>query len=105
MSFDISRLPAKFHDASCEVKAWPEAMKALTDALGIAGAACIVFNRNSQRADWVCFSGLSAAFESKYVDYYARSDPFSPLLHVTIGWTTPQTHNLSGPACMSAMGQ
>jgi hypothetical protein len=53
MSFDISRLPAKFHDAGCEVKAWPEAMKALTDALGIAGAACIVFNRNSQRADWV----------------------------------------------------
>jgi hypothetical protein len=87
MSFDVSRLTAKFHDAGFEVNAWPEAMRALTDALGIAGAACIVFNRNSRHADWVCFSGVSAAFESKYVDHYAKSDPFSPLLRVTTGWT------------------
>jgi hypothetical protein len=38
------------------------------------------------RADWVCFSGLSAAFQSDSINYYDRLDLFAPLLNVDPGW-------------------
>ena len=86
MPADVSRLIAKVHDAGLTPDAWPEALKALTDELGIAGAACIAFDKATGRVDWVRLSGLSAAFESKYINLYAPLDPFSPLLNVEPGW-------------------
>ena len=86
MPVDVSRLIAKVHDAGLTPEAWPEALKALTDALGIAGAACIAFNKATGCVDWVRLSGLSAAFESKYINHYAPLDPFSPVLKVEPGW-------------------
>jgi hypothetical protein len=58
----------------------------MTEALGAAGAACIVANKSSNRADWVCFSGLSERFRSDYVDHFARLDPFLPHLNVARRW-------------------
>jgi hypothetical protein len=87
MLTDVSRLIAKFNDAGQTPNAWPDALEELTKALGIDGAACIIFDKRTGRADWVCFSGLSAAFESKYINHYARSDPFSPMLNVTPRWS------------------
>src|SRR6267154_1907738 len=84
MTTEVSRLIAKIHEAGLAADAWPEALKALTDSLGIGGAACI--NKRAKGVDWVCFSGLSSALESTYVGHYARLDPFSPLLNVTPGW-------------------
>jgi hypothetical protein len=84
---DISRLVDKIHDAGLAAEAWPEALTSLTDALGVGGAASIIFNKRTSRVDWVCFSGLSATFQSDYVNHYAPLDPFSPLLNVTPGWT------------------
>jgi hypothetical protein len=86
MPSDTSRLVDKIHDAGLAPDAWPEALKSLTDASGVAGAACIVFNRRTEDVDWVCFSGLSAAFQSAYIDHYAPLDPFSPLLTEPLGW-------------------
>jgi len=83
---DIAQLVTKIHDAELAPEAWPKALEALTDALGAAGAAMIVSSKAISRVDWVCFSGLSAAFESKYIDHYASLDPFSPLLRVAPGW-------------------
>ena len=74
MSVDVSRLIAKVHDAGLTPDAWPEALKALTDALGIAGAACIVFSKATGRVDWVRLAGLSAAFESKYINLIITPD-------------------------------
>jgi hypothetical protein len=51
-------------------------LKSLTDALGVTGAACIIFNRRTGNVDWVCFSGLSAEFQSAYINHYAPLDPF-----------------------------
>jgi hypothetical protein len=59
MSRDLSRVAAKIRDSERAAQAWPEALKSMTEALGAAGAACIVANKNSNSADWVCFSGLS----------------------------------------------
>src|ERR1700730_7937253 len=84
---DISRLIAKIHDAGLASDAWPDALKSLTDALGVAGAACIISNKKSACADWGWFSGLSAEFQFDYINYYASLDPFSPLLNVARGWT------------------
>jgi hypothetical protein len=82
----LIQLTAKSHEAESSANAWPDALASLTDALG-GGAACIVFNKKNNRADWVCFSGLSAALETRYMHYYASLDPFSPLLQVVPGWT------------------
>ena len=84
---DISRLVDKIHDAGRASDAWPEALKSLTDALGVGGAACIITNQGTRCVDWVCFSGLSAEFQSSYIDRYAALDPFAPLINVARGWT------------------
>ena len=76
MPSDTSRLIDKIRDAGLAPDAWPEALKSLTDALGVTGAACIIFNRRTGNVDWVCFSGLSAEFQSAYINHYAPLDPF-----------------------------
>jgi hypothetical protein len=35
--------------------AWPEALQSLSDAVGVAGAAYITFNKITGRVDWACF--------------------------------------------------
>ena len=87
MAKELIRAVSKIQEAGTAPDAWPEAMKSLTDALGIEGAACIVFNKQTKGVDWVCFSGLSTELEAKYVKHYASLDPFSPLLYVLPGWT------------------
>jgi hypothetical protein len=42
---EISRVIAKIHEAGLAHEAWPGALKSLTDALGVAGAAYIVSNK------------------------------------------------------------
>ena len=86
MAKELIRAVSKIQEAGIAPDAWPEAMKLLTDALGVEGAACIVFNKQTESVDWVCFSGLSAELEAKYVKHYASLDPFSPLLYVLPGW-------------------
>jgi hypothetical protein len=56
-------------------------------AAGIAGAACIIFNRRTGNVDWVCFSGLSAEFQSTYINHYAPLYPLSPMLIEPLRWT------------------
>ena len=90
MSRDLSRVAAKIRDSERAAEAWPEALKSMTEALGAAGAACIVANKNSNSADWVCFWGLSERFKSDYVDHFAPLDPFcrtstSPLAGSAVG--------------------
>ena len=87
MQPDIPRLIGKIRDAGLSPDAWPDALKSLTDALGIAGASCIISNTTTGRVDWVCFSGLSAEFQSAYINHYAPLDPYTPLLNVDLGWT------------------
>jgi hypothetical protein len=67
-------------DAAASPEAWPEALNAMADAAGAAGAALIILNKRTGQADEACFSGLSAEFKSDYVKHYAALDPYSPLL-------------------------
>src|SRR6266436_5120944 len=76
----MSSVVSKFHDAADSPEAWPDALKALTDAAEVAGAALIILNKSTGNVDEVCFSGFSAEFESDYLRYYAAVDPYSPLL-------------------------
>jgi hypothetical protein len=86
MSPDLSRVVANIRDSERAAEAWPGALKSMTEALGAAGAACIVANKSSNSADWVCFSGLSERFRSDYVAHFARLDPFLPHLNVARRW-------------------
>ena len=76
----MSSVVSMIHDAVDSPEAWPDALKALTDAAEVAGAALIILNKSTGNVDEVCFSGLSAEFESDYLRYYAAVDPYSPLL-------------------------
>jgi hypothetical protein len=58
---DVPHLLAQIHDIELVSEAWPDTMKSLKNALGVAGAACIIINKLTGRTDWVCFSG---AFQS-----------------------------------------
>lgn len=76
----MSALVARLHDAAVTPEAWPNALTALTDAAGVAGAALIIFNKCTGKVDEAHFCGLSAGFKSDYVRHYAALDPYSPLL-------------------------
>jgi hypothetical protein len=80
MRFAMSSLVSTIHDAAVSPEAWPQALEALTDAMGVAGAALIISNKSTGNVDEACFSGLSAGFKSDYVRHYAAVDPYSPLL-------------------------
>ncbi|MGA8586075.1 MAG: hypothetical protein WB715_19970, partial [Roseiarcus sp.] len=86
MSRDLSRVLANIRDSERAAEAWPETLKSITEALGAAGAACIVVDKNSNNVDWACFSGLSERFRSDYVDHFAQLDAFLPHLHVARRW-------------------
>jgi hypothetical protein len=80
MRFAMSSLVSAIHDAAVSPEAWPQALEALTDAMGVAGAALIISNKHTGNVDEACFYGLSAGFKSDYVRHYAAVDPYSPLL-------------------------
>ena len=80
MSSLVASLVARLHHAAVTPEAWPDALTALTDAAGVAGAALIIFNKSTGKVDEAHFCGLSAGFKSDYVRHYAALDPYSPLL-------------------------
>ena len=63
----MSSLVSTIHDAAVSPEAWPRALAALTDAIGVAGAALIISNKRTGNVDEACFSGLSAGFKPNYV--------------------------------------
>ena len=67
----MSSLVARLHDAAVTPEAWPDALTALTDAAGVAGAALIIFNKSTGKVDEAYFCGLGAGFKSDYVRHYA----------------------------------
>jgi hypothetical protein len=76
----MSSLASTIHDAAASPEAWPQALAALTDAAGVAGAALIISNKRTGNVEEAWFSGLSAGFKSDYIRHYAALDPYSPLL-------------------------
>ena len=76
----MSTLVSALRDAAASREAWPDALKALTEAAGVAGAALIISNKHTGNVEEACFFGLSAEFKSDYIRHYATLDPYSPLL-------------------------
>src|SRR3981081_1891148 len=76
----MSPLVSALQEAAASREAWPDALKALTEAAGVAGAALIISNKSTGNVEEAYFSGLSAEFKSDYVEHYAALDPYSPLL-------------------------
>jgi hypothetical protein len=76
----MASLVSTFHDAAIWPEAWPHALKALTHAADVAGAALVISNKSTGNVDEAYFSGLSSGFKSDYVRHYAALDPYSPLL-------------------------
>jgi hypothetical protein len=77
---DVRRLAGIVQEAPRVLEAWPEALKSITEAAGVAGAGYIVYNKTIGSVEFACFSGLSAGLESKYIQHYSALDPFLPML-------------------------
>lgn len=71
--FNVSR-------CRCLTRGVAYALKALTDAAGVADAALIVLNKSARNVDKVCFPYLSGEIKTNYVRHYNAVDPYSPLL-------------------------
>jgi len=84
-------LVSTFHDAAVAPEAWPEALKALTDAAGVAGAALIISNKRTGNVDEAYFSGLSAGFKS---DLYPAIRRLGPIF-ATARWKLDKTLRVS----------
>jgi hypothetical protein len=54
----MASLVSTFHDAAIWPEAWPHALKALTDAAGVAGAALIISNKSTGNVDEAFFPAL-----------------------------------------------
>jgi hypothetical protein len=76
----MSTLVSALEDAAASREAWPDALKALIEAAGVAGAALIISNKSTGTVEEACFVGLSAEFKSDYIRHFAPLDPYSPLL-------------------------
>jgi hypothetical protein len=57
---NVAHLVSKINDAGLAPEAWSEALDALTNTWGAAGAAMIIAGKKTTRIDWVRFSGLGA---------------------------------------------
>jgi len=73
-------LVSALQDAADSREAWPDALKALTEAAGVAGAALIISNKHTGNVEEARFFGLSAEFKSDCIRHYATLDPYLPLL-------------------------
>jgi hypothetical protein len=76
----MSPLVSALQDAAASPEAWSHALKALTEAAGVAGAALIISNKHTGNVEEACFFGLSAEFKADYVKHYGTIDPYLPLL-------------------------
>ena len=56
----MSALFSAFHDAAASREAWPDALKAMTEAAGVAGAALIISNKHTGNVEEAYFFDLSA---------------------------------------------
>ena len=82
-------------EAALDPRAWPEVLRQISMALGVAGAAYIVRDSRSGRIDWASFTGPSAGFRPDYVAYYSSLDLFRDLLEKRGQRCTRLTENLA----------
>jgi hypothetical protein len=76
----LTRIVPGIFDAALTPELWPDALSAIAEAAGAAGAAYIVRNKRTARIEWISLSGPSAELKADYVSYYSARDPYSPAL-------------------------
>ena len=79
-SHKLARAVTLFYDAALDQSKWPQALGALSDAVGAQGACCLVANKQLDTIQWVSFSGLCAGLAPEYIKHYSALDPYTPLI-------------------------
>jgi DNA-binding CsgD family transcriptional regulator len=81
MQFDpFTCIISTAYDAAISPDRWACALQAVTSYVGAAGAAYIIFEKQSRQVDWACFTGPSVEMKRDYVRHYAALDPYLPIL-------------------------
>jgi len=78
-----ARLVSSLYDAAIEPQLWPAALQSIADAFNAVGAACIIFNKETDRVSWLSLAGPSTEFRADYVSHFATLDLYSPLLRAS----------------------
>jgi PAS domain-containing protein len=76
----LTRIVPGIFDAALTPELWPDALHAIAEAAGPAGAGYLVRNKRTARIEWISWFGPSAEFKADYVSYYAALSPYRPLL-------------------------
>jgi DNA-binding CsgD family transcriptional regulator/PAS domain-containing protein len=79
-SDSFSRVAASIHEAALAPELWPEALKTVTDAFGMIGAAYFVWNKQTGHVDRITLHGPMNGLKAEFVNHYAAREPYRPVL-------------------------
>jgi hypothetical protein len=68
------------YDAALAPNLWPAALQSAMDEVGAVGAGYSVFNKRTERVEWLSQSGSLVGREADYFSYYHELDRYRPIL-------------------------
>ena len=74
------RTISSIYDAALVPHLWPAALQSVMDEVGAAGAGYCVFNKRTERVEWLSQSGPLVGREADYFSYYHALDRYRPIL-------------------------
>src|ERR1700736_2212678 len=74
------RTISSIYDAVLAPNLWPAALQSLIDEVGAVGAGYSVFNKRTERVEWLSQSGPLVGREADYFSYYHELDRYRPII-------------------------
>src|ERR1700730_4820265 len=81
-SAKFRRAISSIYDAALVPELWPAALQSVMDQLGAVGAGYSLFDRRTERVEWLSQSGSLVGREADYFSYYHELDRYRPILEV-----------------------
>ena len=79
-SAKFRRAISSIYDAALVPELWPAALQSVMDQLGAVGAGYSLFDRRTERVEWLSQSGSLVGREADYFSYYHELDRYRPIL-------------------------
>jgi PAS domain-containing protein/DNA-binding CsgD family transcriptional regulator len=76
------RTSSSIYDAALVPHLWPAALQSVMNEVGAAGAGYCVFNKRTERVEWLSQSGALVGREADYFNYYHALDRYRPILEI-----------------------
>jgi DNA-binding CsgD family transcriptional regulator/PAS domain-containing protein len=76
------RTSSSIYDAALVPHLWPAALQSVMNEVGAAGAGYCIFNKRTERVEWLSQSGALVGREADYFNYYHALDRYRPILEI-----------------------